>query len=80
MRLGVIAGMPRDLSVLEMSSTQARAFFLKQENYCGIELPVYFRFDPILASVAKALSGQQLSDLSSNPRNHDGVNYTFLSN
>ena len=72
--------MPRDLSVLEMSSTQARAFFLKQENYCGIELPVYFRFDPILASVAKALSGQQLSDLSSNPRNHDGVNYTFLSN
>lgn len=63
-----------------MSATQARAFLMKEESYCGIELPIYFKFAPILASVANVLRGRLLASMSSNPRKHDGVNYTFLSN
>ena len=67
-------------SILQMTASQAMAFLLKQESYCGIDLPVYFTFTRVLSAVTKELTGKALSDLSSKPRDQEGVNYSMLSN
>jgi hypothetical protein len=68
-------------SMLQMTAPQARAFLLKPESYCGIDLPVYFTFAPVLSAVTKELSGNKaLSSMSLKPRDHEGVNYSMLSN
>jgi hypothetical protein len=67
-------------SILQMTASQARAFLLKPESYCGIDLPVYFTFARVLSAVTKELSGKALSSMSSKPRDHEGVNYSMLSN
>lgn len=72
-----------DKSVLDMSAVQARAFFLKSESYCSVELPPYFQFDTILSSVAEVLEGNTFADKSRKsrkPREHENVNYSLLSN
>ncbi len=69
-----------DQSILEMTARQARAFLLKPESYCGVDLPVYFTFKKLLSSVAKELIGKQLANMSSKPRDYEGVNYSMLSN
>jgi hypothetical protein len=63
-----------------MTAAQARTFLLKPESYCRIDLPVYFTFAQVLSGVSKELSGKALVDLSSKPREHEGVNYAMLSN
>lgn len=70
----------KERSVFEMTPTQARTFFLKSESYCSVELPPYFQFGAILSAVAKVLKGKSLADMSSKPRQHEGVNYSLLSN
>jgi hypothetical protein len=67
-------------SILQMTAAQARAFLLKPESYCGIDLPVYFTFARVLSAVTKELSSKALSSMSSKPRDHEGVNYSMLSN
>jgi hypothetical protein len=63
-----------------MTASEAQSFLLKPESYCGIDLPNYFTFEPLLSDVSKMLSGNPLCDLSSKPREHDDVNYAMLSN
>lgn len=70
----------KERSVLEMTAKQARAFFLKPESYCNVELPAYFQFGAMLAAVSKVLKSKPLSDISKKPRQHEGVNYSLLSN
>ena len=67
-------------SILQMTGPQARAFLMKPESYCGIDLPVYFTFARVLSGVTKELTGKALSTMSSKPRDHEGVNYSMLSN
>ena len=45
-------------SVLELSAKGARAFLLKPESYCRLDLPPYFDFRPILQQVAKFLAAK----------------------
>lgn len=66
--------------MLQMTAQQARAFLLKPESYCGIDLPVYFTFSRVLSSAFKVLTSAALSSMSSKPRDHEGVNYSMLSN
>ena len=73
-------GQKPERSILQMTATQARAFLLKPESYCGIDLPVYFTFARVLSAVTRELSGNALSSMSSKPRDHEGVNYSMLSN
>ncbi len=70
----------KDTSVLNMRAPEARAFFLKSESYCSVDLPPYFAFGSLLTEVSNVVSGKQLSSLSEKPRDHEGVNYTILSN
>ncbi len=63
-----------------MTAKQARAFLLKPESYCSLDLPPYFVFSKILSAVSKNLLGKTLASISSKPRDHEGVNYSMLSN
>jgi len=67
-------------SILDMTAKQARAFLLKPESYCNTDLPLYFTFAEMLSAVSKELLGKSLASLSSDPRKHEGVNYSMLSN
>ena len=67
-------------SILQMTALQARAFLMKPESYCGIDLPVYFTFARVLSGVTKELSGKALGTMSLKPHDHEGVNYPMLSN
>jgi len=67
-------------SVLAMSAKQARAFFLKPESYCRLDLPPYFDFGRVLRAVEKFLARKPLASLKLKPRSFEGVNYTIYSN
>jgi len=63
-----------------MTAKQARAFFLKPESYCRVDLPPYFDFGRVLRPVSRLLSSKSLAAVASRPRDHEGVNYTIYSN
>jgi RNA-directed DNA polymerase len=69
-----------DRSVLEMNAKQARAFFLKPESYCRVDLPPYFDFGRVLRPLDKLLLKSPLPTLGLKPRSVEGVNYTIYSN
>lgn len=71
---------PTDRSVLEMSSKQARVFFMKPESYCRLDLPPYFDFKRLLRPVEKFLRVKPLASLRLKPRECEDVNYTIYSN
>lgn len=67
--------------IIDLSNEEAKAYFLKGSSYFNSEIPNYISFEPILADVAKLLSGKNFADFqSSTPSNFSGVNYSFLSN
>lgn len=68
-------------SITRMTADEAKAFLLKQQSYCSLDLPPYFQFDSLISRVAKELEGKSLSDLKDkNPRDSEGVNHTILNN
>ena len=69
-----------DRSVLDMPAKLARAFFLKPESYCRLDLPPYFDFGRVLRPVEKFLLAKPLASLKLKPRNFEDVNYTIYSN
>lgn len=71
---------PAARSILDLSSDEARAFLLKPESYCSLDLPPYIVFGELIDGVNTALNGKMLSTLSASPRDHDDVNYTILHN
>lgn len=69
--------------VLDMSADEARAFFLKPESYCDIDLPLYFTFESVLSEVDNYLHDEELDNLCEQgirPAHLEGVNYLLLSN
>lgn len=68
-------------TILEMTSSQARAFLLKPESYCNLDLPHYIQFGPILDEVSRILGKTTLASVQRHsPRTEEGVNYAMLSN
>ena len=39
-------------TILEISNTEAEQFFVQAENYCNIDLPKYFNFQPLLNALS----------------------------
>ena len=70
----------RNRSILDMSAEDARAFLLKQESYCTIDLPPYFTFEKLLWKISGFLDSCNLSDLINKPGQNSEVNYKILSN
>ncbi len=72
---------PRQQSLLDMTSAQARRFLLKPESYCTIDLPDYLQFGGILSAVDKVLRTTPLDHKHRKAaRGHENVNYDMLSN
>ena len=49
-------------SILELSNSEARKFFLKGESFCKIELPEYFVFDGFLDIISEELTRRELNN------------------
>ncbi len=83
-------------SILELTSNEAKAFFLKDESYCNIDLPRYFTFESMLKSVNRTIGKKNIESCfkqvpcpteaqpektkPDNPKNHSQVCYQLLSN
>lgn len=82
-----------ELSILDLSASEARRFLLKQGAFCNLGLPQYFNFQELLDRLSVALVEKKYSyryfnakqktdnDLwDSIPGNYQDVNYLFLQN
>lgn len=71
-------------NITNLSNTDARAFFMKAENYCTIELPEYFSFQKVLDDSADILHGSDINSFYNHdkdrPYKHNDTCYTFYIN
>jgi hypothetical protein len=71
-------------SILELSSSEAKDFFLKHKSYCNIDLPKYFSFSDLLKKISNEYSGKNLltdfSQSSDAIGKLDDVNYLLYTN
>ena len=69
-------------TVLDLSFTKARQYFLESENYCNMNLPKYIEFGDILSFVQKQVKNKELKDILAKPKampsSFEGVNYKIL--
>ena len=65
-------------TIIDLTYSEARQFFLKQESYCSIDLPKYFDFQPLLDALSK--KGDIESIALEKAKKFDDVNYKFLTN
>lgn len=65
-------------TILELSNTEAKEYFLKQESYCNIDLPKYFEFQPLLNALAQNANIGNIA--LGNAKKFDNINYKFLTN
>lgn len=69
-------------TVLDLSFTKARQYFLESENYCNMNLPKYIEFGDILSFVQKQVKNKELEGILAKPKampsNFEGVNYKIL--
>lgn len=66
--------------ITEFKAGEVRDFFMKGTSFCGFDLPPYFDFEPVLQGVGDILDKHKFSDITTDPRDHIGVNYELLSN
>jgi hypothetical protein len=78
-------------TIIELSHTEAKQYFLKQESYCNIVLPEYFVFNDLLKSLSTEITNQDINTICQKrqendkskpvlPKIFDNVNYTFYHN
>lgn len=68
-------------SVLEMTNSSARKFFLKAESYCNIDFPPYIVFKRLLSEISRALNKMnEIRKKGDSPRNYTNINYSLLQN
>lgn len=70
-------------SIIKLSSSEARDFFLKHESYCHIDLPGYFKFGDMLNGVSSNLIQNSLSTFYNDkkkPNDYDDVNHRLFHN
>lgn len=69
-------------TVLDLTETEAKAFFLKERSYRSFELPEYLSFQKLLDTLSKELSGKTLKESTTaiKPKDAEGVNYTLHNN
>ena len=65
-------------SVLDMNCSEARAFFLKPESYCNMDLPPYLSFSKLLRSVEKVIKENDCDWKKS--QDYEDVNYSLFTN
>jgi hypothetical protein len=67
--------------IIELSSAEARAHFLKGSSYFNGDFPTYISFEPILMSVSAVLDGGDYHGFKcAKPHELPSVNYSFTAN
>lgn len=67
--------------LIDLSSEEARAHFLKGSSYFNGDLPRYISFEPILSEVASILNGGNYAQFkATSPNELSNVNYSFIAN
>jgi len=72
--------------ILDLTAEKAKEFFLKGENYCTIELPIYFKFDSLLGEIDNKYStNDQIYKKNTKnkdiyPSDYEDVNYKLFNN
>lgn len=67
--------------LVDLSSEEAKAHFLKGSSYFNGDLPSYISFESILGEVASVLNGWSYTDFAtSNPNHLPNVNYSLIAN
>ena len=66
----------------EVSSAEAKSYFLKNKSYFNGDLPTYINFSPLLIKIDKILDGVDYSTISNKdkPSLFPDVNYNFIAN
>lgn len=71
--------MPKN--ILDLTSLEAKHFFLQSESYCTIDLPCYFNFQPLLDKLNKAIDSYSIKQLcGKNISDYNDVNYDLFIN
>lgn len=69
-------------TVLDLSCTKARQYFMESQNYCTMQLPVYIDFKPVLNYVENVVRNKDLKALLKDqkimPSEMEGVNHSIL--
>lgn len=66
-------------TILDVSNIEAEHFFIQAENYCNIELPKYFNFQPLLNALSN--DNAAISTIGKDKvKKFQNVNYTFYHN
>lgn len=69
-------------TVLELTSTEARKYFMEPKNYCTLDLPEYVDFKPVLDYVEKTVGDTAFGNLLKNdhvkPRDYEEINHKLL--
>lgn len=69
-------------TILDLSSTKARQYFMESQNYCTMQLPVYIDFKPVLDYVQKSIGNKELKAILKDPKimpsEMEGVNHSIL--
>ena len=70
-------------SILSMKADEAREFLLEERSYCRIDLPPYFKFEPILHNVSSIMVKKQMDANKLKiwkACDHEKVNYRITDN
>lgn len=71
-------------TILELSASEAREYFLQASRFCTIDLPKYFDFQRVLTKLEQQIGELKLEDIrdkkSDRPNDCENVNYKFLTN
>ncbi|MDI9348132.1 MAG: RNA-directed DNA polymerase [Methylacidiphilales bacterium] len=66
--------------ITDLSDTDARIFFLKEESYFTFDLPVYFTFNNLLQEISDQLKSTPLIINNIQAKNCEKVNYKLIHN
>lgn len=69
--------------ILDMTSKQAKKYFLKNSSYFSMELPTYINFSKLLQEIDNKIGSKNIVEFYKNnmkPENYDNVNYKFNHN
>ncbi len=71
-------------TILDLSHTKARRYFLESQNYCTMIFPVYIDFKSVIEYVENIVGNKELKDILKDPKKmpsgYENVNHKILIN
>ena len=69
-------------TILDLTYSKAKGYFLESQNYCNVQFPVYINFQPVLNYVKNKVGNNDfdtiLKDKKQKPSDFENVNYQIL--